>query len=545
MATESQDEVGIDLMNNSILIQAAEEDPVPFKKNTFRPFLLFGERIPNLHKPGLYLHLVIVSLQNFFNVNTQVIMDFTLDNITLENNVTESLFKNDFSKPLLASVSYLLIPFIVYFCDRQKVRRYYLVFSSILMGLIAGCILLILLLLKHFERETLSSIISGDGNSFFVVDVKHFVNTVGYTFCVLSYILFTFSYSLWYPFSIIFGLDILHGTQFETLILYFPLFYIATNTGGIVSYLIYVDIVTEYPYIHCVVTTLAIFIALLLIVFGRWRGYFIDSAVVANNFSFYQGMRILIGAFSRKFIYRNKPDFESLMLFTARKKGYGNPRDLVDKTRAMIKINFILLILIPVLACNQILEQLDPQQANFLIYIPKLVTPDNDKHCISKTYFLSYFFFDPLTIVILGPFIEYFFYDIIFDNKRIDLPCWVNCISLRIRFIRVNCGFRFRERLQKHFTLVDPLLKRIFWGLPFGLLSAICALTVEILRIQYHTDVNGTMSNCDKGTYSLSSHIPLISQIPQLILTGILEVISLIGLHNTPTISVVNIFKTP
>ena len=530
MATESPDEVGIDLMNNSILIQAAEEDPVPFKKNTFRPFLLFGERIPNLHRPGLYLHLVIVSLQFLFYKNTQEIINFTLDNITLENNVTESLFKNDFSKPLLASVSYLLIPFIVYFCDRQKVRRYYLVFSSILMGFIAGCILLILLLLKYFERETLSSIISGDGNPFFVVDIKYFVDTVGYTFCVLSYFLFTFSFSLSYPFSIIFGLDILHGTQFETLILYFPLFYLARNTGGIVSYLIYVDIVTEYPYIHCVITTLAIFIALLLTVFGRRRGYFMDSAVVANNFSFYQGLRILVGAFSRKFIYRNKPNFESLMLFTARKKGYGNPRDLVDKTRAMIKINFILLILIPILACNQVLEQLDPQQANFLIFIPKLVLSNNDNHCINKTYFLSYFFFDPLTIVILGPFIEYFFYDIIFDNKRIDLPCWVNCISLRIRFIRANCGFRFRERLQKHFTLVDPLLKRIFWGLPFGLLSAICALTVEVMRIQNHTDANGTMSNCDKGTYSLSSHIPLISQIPQLILSGILEVISLIGL---------------
>ena len=191
MATESPDEVGIDLMNNSILIQAAEEDPVPFKKNTFRPFLLFGERIPNLHRPGLYLHLVIVSLQFLFYKNTQEIINFTLDNITLEYNVTESLFKNDFSKPLLASVSYLLIPFIVYFCDRQKVRRYYLVFSSIFMGLIASCILLILLLLKHFERETLGSIISGDGNPFFVVHVKYFVDTVGYTFCVLSYFLFT------------------------------------------------------------------------------------------------------------------------------------------------------------------------------------------------------------------------------------------------------------------------------------------------------------------------------------------------------------------
>ena len=532
MATELLDEVDTDPINNTltnILIHTDDEGPVPFKENTFRPFLLFGERIPNLHKPGLYLHLVIVSLQNFFNFNTQVIMNFTLDNITLEYNVTESLFKNNFSKPLLASVSYLLIPFIVYFCDRQKVRRYYLVFSSILMGFIAGCILLILLLLKYFERETLSSIISGDGNPFFVVDIKYFVDTVGYTFCVLSYFLFTFSFSLSYSFSIIFGLDILHGTQYEMLLLYFPLFYISRNLGTSVSYLMYVVVYEEYSYVHCVITTLGIFIALVLTVFGRWKGYFNDSAIVANNFSFYRGLRIFIGAFTRKFIYRNKPNFKTLMLYTARKKEYNNPHDLVDKTLAMIKINFILIILIPLLGCNQFLEQLYPEQGKFLSFLPKTVTHKEENeyfYCHGKIYLLSYLFFDPLTIVILGPFIEYFFYDIIFDNKRIDLPCWVNCISLRIRSIRVNCGFRFRERLRNHFTLVDPLLKRVFWGLPFGLLSIICALIVEVLRIEYDSEI----LDCGNNVTLPKSSIPLLAQIPQYIFSGILEAISTIGL---------------
>ena len=526
MATETSD-VDNNLMTHSlanILIQAEKEDPVPFKKNTFKPFLLFGERIPNLHRTGLYLHLVIVSLQNFFNFSTQVIMDFALDNITLEYNFTESLFKNDFSKSLLSSVPYLLIPFILYFCDRQKVRRYYLVFSSIFMGFIASCILLILLLLKHFERETLGTIISGNGNSV-IVHVKYFVDPLGYTFCVLSYILFSFSFALSYPFSIIFGLDILHGTQYETLILYFPLFYIARNIGTSVAYLKYVKIVSEYSYIHCTVTTLAIIIALLLTMFGRWKGYFKDSAVVANNFSFHRGFVIFLGAFKRKFFHRNKPNFQSLMLYTAKKKEYGNPHDLVDKTRAMIKINFILVILTPLLGCNQILEQLYPEQAYFLIFLPIPLKSNNEYYCNSDIYFHSYHFFNALTIVILGPFIEYFFYDLIFDNKRIDLPCWVNCISLRIRFVRVNCGFRFRERLCKYFTLVDPILKRVFWGLPFGLLSTICALIVEVLRIKYTEQLD-----CGRGSHSVGSVIPLISQIPQLILSGILEAISMIGL---------------
>ena len=527
MATESLDDVDDNPMNDtlaSILIQTEKEDPAPFKKNTFKPFLFFGERIPNLHRTGLYLHLVIVSLQSFFSFNTQVIMDFALDNITLEYNLTKSLFKNDFSKPLLSSVPYLLIPFIVYFCDRQKVRRYYLVFSSILMGFIASCILLILLLLKHFERETLGTIISGNGNSV-IVGVKYFVGPLGYTFCVLSYILFSFSFALSYPFSIIFGLDILHGTQYETLILYFPLFYIARNIGTSVSYLLFVRIVSEYSYIHCTVTTLAIIIALLLTVFGRWKGYFEDSAVVANNFSFQRGFVIFLGAFKRKFFYRNKANFQSLMLYTARKKKYDNPHDLVDKTRAMIKINFILIILIPLLGCNQILEQLYPEQAYFLTFLPKPVKSNNEYYCNSNIYLQSYLFLDPLTIVILGPFIEYFFYDLIFDNKRTDLPCWVNCISFRIRFVRVTCGLRIRERLCEYFTLVDPILKRVFWGLPFGLLSTICALIVEVLRIKYSEQLD-----CGRGSDSFSSVIPLISQIPQYIFSGILEVMSTIGL---------------
>ena len=530
MATQLPNDVEFDPMNDSIenlLIRTAREDPVSFKKNTFKPFLLFGERIPYLHRPGLYLHLTIVCLQYFFYFNTQVIIDFTLDNITSEHTLTEPLFRNDFSKPLLSLLPYLLIPFIVYFCDRQMVRRYYLVFSSILMGFIASCILLILLLLKHFERENIGKIISGNGNSFIIVDVKYFVDAVGYSFCVLSYILFSFSYALSYPFSIIFGLDILHGTQYEMLLLYFSLFYISKNIGALVSYLVYVVVITDYPYIHCAVTTLAILIALLLMVIGRLKGYFEDSAIVANNFSFYKGLKIFIGACNFKLIKRNRSNFKSLMVYTAGKKGYSNPHQQVDRILGMVKINFTLIILIPLLGSYQILYQLFPEQSNYLYFLvfPINSETNNNYYCNSNNYFLSYWFINPLTIIILAPFIEYFFYDIIFDNKRHGLPCWINCISLRIGFIRKNCAFQIRERLRKHFTLIDPILKRVFWGLPFGLLSAICALIVEVLRTHYKITIE-----CSEDSHSLGSIIPLISQIPQYIFSGILEAISAIGL---------------
>ena len=528
MATVLPNDVEFDPMTDSIenlLIRTAKEDPVSFKKNTFKPFVFFGERIPYLHRAGLYLHLTIVCLQYFFYINTQVIVDFTLDNITLEYPLTEQLFHNDFSKPFLSSLPYLLIPFIVYFCDRQMIRRYYLAFSSTLMGFIASCILLILLLLKHFERESIGGIISGNRSSSIVVDVKYFVDAVGYSFCALSYILFSFSYALSFPFSIIFGLDILHGTQYEMMLLYFSLFYISKNIGALVSYLAYAVIIRDFPYIHCAVTTLVILIALLLMIVGRLKGYFEDSAIVANNFSFYKGLKVFIGACNLKLIRRNKSDFKSLMVYASRKKGYTNSHQQVDRILGMVKINFTLIILIPLLGSYQILYQLFPEQSSFLYFLVFPIETNKNYYCKSSNYFLSYWFINPLTIIILAPFIEYLFYDIIFDNKRHDLPCWVNCISLRIGFIRKNCAFQFRERLRKHFTLIDPILKRVFWGLPFGLFSAICALIVEVLRTQFTVTIE-----CDQDSYSLGSVIPLISQIPQYIFSGILEAISAIGL---------------
>ena len=69
------------LLLNSIDIhqmQAQREHNVPFSDNTFKPFIFFGQRIPKLYRVGLYLHLFIVVIQNFF-VNTQIILDLALN----------------------------------------------------------------------------------------------------------------------------------------------------------------------------------------------------------------------------------------------------------------------------------------------------------------------------------------------------------------------------------------------------------------------------------------------------------------------------------
>ena len=511
------------LLNSTddLLITAHREDPVPFSWNTFKPFLFFGQRIPKLHRPGLYLHLFIVVLQYFFFINTQVIIDLVL------RKSFYSVFKNDFASPLLSSVSYLIIPFIVYFCDRQMISRYKLVFSFLLMAFIASCILLILLLFKHFEKDNIHNLTTNTHNNTSIDLVLGIFYGVEDIYCVLGYILFSVGYALSYPFSIAFGLDLLHGTHSETLLLYFPLFYISKNVGALFAYLVYARIEEKDPYINCAVTTVIILLALLLTMRGRSRGYFKDSAIVANNFSFKKGFYLLFAALKFKIFKRKKADFNKLMLFTARKIKYGDPQSLVDRTLAMVKINLTLFLLIPLLGAYQVLYQLFPEQAYLLNFLPKPIThsKNEDYYCKSDSYLLSYWFINPLTIVLFVPFIEYIFNDIVFEFWRCEMPCWVSCISFGIKFIRTNCTHPFRKRLHKYLASVDPILKRIFWGLPFGLLSALCALVVEIIRIQFPYELK-----CGEGKYYISTLVPLISQIPQYFYSGLLEAISTIGL---------------
>ena len=511
------------LLLNSIdihQIRAQREDPVPYSANTFKPFIFFGQRIPKLYRVGLYLHLFIVVIQNFFVVNTQIILDLAL------NRSFPKILQNDFASPLLSSFSYLIIPFILYFCDRQLVSRYRLVLGSLIMASLSGFILLILLSFEKFEKYNLTNMTIPSNNTS-VNLVLGFFFGVEYVCCGVIFILFSLSSALFKPFSITFGLDLLHGTHYETLLLYLPLFYISLNIGASFAYLVYAKIITDCPYIHCSVTLFCILLALLLTMVGRCRGYFKDSSIITNNFSFKKGLKLLLTAFKLKFFQRKTTSFKKLMLYTARKREYEEPQCLVDKTIAMVKINFVLLILTPVFGVNQILNQLFPGQAYLLNFIPKPVTyiDNKDYYCNSDKYFLSYFFVNTLTIVLFAPLIEYLFNDIVFEVWRCEMPCWVRCISFRIKFIRTNCAYPFRKRLHKYVASVDPILKRIFWGLPFGLLSALCALFVEVIRIQFPVQLK-----CGDGNYYFSSLIPLVAQIPQYFYSGLLEAVSLIGL---------------
>ena len=511
---ENCDEITFESSTENLVDSIRLQDFVPPRKNTFKPCFFFGQRIPTVHRPGLYLHLIIVGLQTYFFFNMKEIM-----NITLERTFHPSL-ENQFIYPLISASAYLFIPFIVYFCDQKMFPRYYLILTTLALAFLAGIILLVVVLLETFENSKLIDFKKENGS--IVGDID---NWVEYSFSTVSLVIFEITFALSYPFSIIFGLDLLDGTPFETILLYFPLFYIAKNLGGSLAYLLYVRWLKKYLYIHCSIANFVLLFALVLTVIGRLLGYFKDSAIANSNFSSQRGLKLLISAFKLRFIDKKIADYKSLMLYAARKKGYADAKSLVERTLAMTKINSIFFILTPLLSSYQVLYQLFPEQADSLNFLPLPVTNEknNKFYCNTESYFISYWFVNPLTILISILVIEYFFYDIVFSLRN-HIPCWIRCFQRDSKSIREGCLYSLRRKLQKHFTLVDPILKRVFWGLPFGLLSAFCAITVEICRTKFPVSLN-----CSYGEAYLSK-VPLIAQVPQYFFSGILEAISIIGL---------------
>ena len=519
MATTNENDLSsfVDTVE-AILIQTRREDPEFYEIHGFRPFLFFGLRIPTIHRPGLYLHLFIVSLQFLFFFNTKIMLGNALE-LTFQNS---HIFQNDFAYPFVSNSFFLLIPFIVYFCDYKMIRRYSLVLICLVVAVISSFFLLSLLMLQKYENATLTN--NNLTNTSIPVNELYLVSEdiLG----CLSFILFSISFVLSYPFTIAFGLDLLHGTHLETLLLYFPLFFIFENLGGVFAYLQYIRDDAAHRYIHCTITTFVILVALCLFILGRIFGFFKDSAKVANNFSFYRGLKLIFSSLKLKFIHKKKADLRSLMLYVAKKNNYPSYKQQVSRTLSMLKINLVFIILMPFFGSGQFVYQLFPEQSMPLNFLPVPMSEKNTQHyCNEEYYFKSYFFVNPLTIVVFAVVFEFFFNDIVFNVVRQDLPRWIRCIPRCLLFIRNNCLYGMRKKLHAYLTLADPILKRIFWGLPFGLLSVLCALTVEILRIK-----NPNLLTCDDHRTFYGSYVPLIAQVPQIALTGIQDAISIIGL---------------
>ena len=203
---------------------------------------------------------------------------------------------------------------------------------------------------------------------------------------------------------------------------------------------------------------------------------------------------------------------------------YGKyPRKHVQMVASFLEINFLLLFIFTLFTTTQAKLALFPKQG-LLLKLP--VSQKTHPPCADETEFMfSLIWINFLTIVLLTPLIEYYFYKIMFfynspENFR-------NSEQKKTVWQRT---FKCLRCFDRCWHVYDPILKRIFWGSIFGSLSLLFALFVEVARVTTLDD----NSTCTIIKYSqiLSyrfSSTTIFVQIPQYIFSGLLEIVSYIG----------------
>ncbi|KAI6658943.1 hypothetical protein LOD99_10862 [Oopsacas minuta] len=59
----------------NLLASTRIEEPLYIRKDTFRPSIFFGKAIPIVHRPGLYLHLLIIKrFTQFLRINLHTLL---------------------------------------------------------------------------------------------------------------------------------------------------------------------------------------------------------------------------------------------------------------------------------------------------------------------------------------------------------------------------------------------------------------------------------------------------------------------------------------
>ena len=203
---------------------------------------------------------------------------------------------------------------------------------------------------------------------------------------------------------------------------------------------------------------------------------------------------------------------------------YGKyPREQVQMVASLFEIHFLFLFLVFIFTISHAISGFFPNQASLLnppiSNITEICTDDATPP-LTDLNFINF-----LTIVLCTPFIEYYFYKVIFyfnstknlkNNRKSFLQKMKNCL---------RC-------FNRYWLMYDPILKRIFWGSIFGLISVAFAFSVEIARIKTdsfnHTCNSSCLQNTSQINYNIS-HLSVFSQVPQYITSGILEILSYVG----------------
>ena len=495
--------------------------------------IFFGPKIPLIHRRGIYLLLAIVSLQRLVYFNGRSILFHLLPQAM-------HCFTNEYSLSLLTQVPFLFSIFVGLFSDMFSVRRVRLVEISLVIVLFSSLFLVGGSLLFYLEFDHNGGYMKMEKfNDSSRISIRIFL--------VISYALFLISSSIFFPMSIVYGLDLLYETSQISSILLFPLFYFAFNIGALASYLNFVKFEAETFLFHSIVVCVISFLACFLFRCGRYLQWFHDSILIPTDYSFRKSIGIICQSLSRLCRAPKDRKRKSFLYLACRENGGSYDVKMIRMVDSMIWLNLNLFLLLPVFGLFQVLNVLFPQQARILTFIGHQPLNHNvSNHCPvdhnEHTYINTVGFFDPFTIIFFLPLIEMILFDITFGYKRDVLPWFIKLIPSKLKCLRVlrSLIIQSRDSLHNYLFYIDTTMKRYFWGLIIAFACVVAGLTVEVLQM----NLGSYTIHCPPiGAYRISE-LTQYAQIPQYFLYGLFECITIVGLQQFVYSQCSNFFKS-
>ncbi|KAI6645766.1 hypothetical protein LOD99_13029 [Oopsacas minuta] len=345
---------------------------------------------------------------------------------------------------------------------------------------------------------------------------------------ILGLISFCIGLAIYLPASLAYGLDILKGTNWKVIYLYFPLMYFSNNVSSLCSYLRYLDTPDNYLLYNCCVNFVFVLLAWILFIIGRSCKFMSDSEqTIAVGITTGKSIKIICYAL-RERIFNFKSPEGHWFIQLASEKYYGKfPHQQVQIVSSFLRINFLLLILFVTFIASQMLETGFPNQGYMLSTLYFTDISLQNVYCNKsqeEVYINNISFINYISVIIATPLIEYFFWNVSF---YVDINRERNVTGIR------KCIKTIENIVRDYFHPIDPILKKMFWGLLCGFSCILCALFLEVARISTIRN-NSQHINCSmynfNHTYKIST-ISVFSQVPQYCFGGILEVLIFIGIQ--------------
>ncbi|KAI6650534.1 hypothetical protein LOD99_7585 [Oopsacas minuta] len=464
------------------------------------PILIFvGPKVKLFRMVRLFCFFLIVLLYTVYYVNARELL-ISLTRERLEKDADIIIFM----PAILNGLPQLLSVVFGFISDYTRYQRVYLILYSFMFS---SCSAVFMMLCN------------------FLINLQIPYSQIEQAFHILlssSIIFYVLGLSIFLPFSLAYGLDLLQGTKWEVKYLYFPIYYIVRNLGyfgGVLRYFSFSESNLKNSYtaiFSLMISTLLLFFIFRMFRifpgFGKPRKFDVISVRKAFEI-FWNSLKVLQTG-------QRSPRGHWFIQLSS-DAHYGKyPRKQVQMVASFFEINFLFIFIISLFITTQAIFDLFVRQAH-LLKLP--VSNLTEVFCTGErnTSMYNFRYINNVTIILLTPFIEYYFYKIIFffnssenieknDNKK---SLWRNILRC------LRC-------FDRYWHIYDPLLKRIFWGSIFGLITLLFALSVEISRILTF-DASFTCPN--NTLFNKYSTVSIFSQIPQYISSAVLEIISYIG----------------